>query len=87
MTSSEQKMQEINELTYWQGNSLLITICFGEAKRKVCCQLAVPISLAATLTKEQTDRHAIQLNVHRTITTAEHFLYGWSVCLYVPLYP
>ena len=28
------------------------TICFGEAKRKVCSQQAVPISLAATLTKK-----------------------------------
>ena len=33
------------------------TICFGEAKRKVCSQQAVPISLAATLTKEQMSAH------------------------------
>ena len=28
MTSIVKKMQEINELTYWQVDSLLITICF-----------------------------------------------------------
>lgn len=50
------------------------TIRFKEAKRKVCSQQSIPDSLAFSVTKEQTDWHAIQLNVHCSIGTAKHFV-------------
>lgn len=50
------------------------TIRFKEAKRKVCGQQPIPVSLASSLAKEQTDWHTIQLNVHCTIGTAKYFV-------------
>ena len=50
------------------------TIRFKEAKRKVCGQQPIPVSLASSFAKEQTDWHAIQLDVHCTIGTAKHFV-------------
>lgn len=50
------------------------TIRFKEAKRKVCGQQPIPVSLASSFAKEQTDWHAIQFDVHCTIGTAKHFV-------------
>ena len=47
------------------------TIHFKEAKGRVCSQQAIPISLATTLSKEQTDWDTIQLYVHSAIATAK----------------
>ena len=50
------------------------TIRFREAKRKVCGQQPIPVSLASSFAKEQTDWHTIQLNVDCTIGTAKYFV-------------
>ena len=47
------------------------TICLKKAEEKIGCQQAVPITFATSFAEEQTNRYAIQLNVHRAICAAK----------------
>ena len=47
------------------------TICLKKAEGKIGCQQAVPITFATSFAEEQTNRYAIQLNVHRAICAAK----------------
>ena len=68
---------------FGSSSSGINTIRFKEAKRKVCGQQPIPVSLASSFAKEQTDWHAIQLDVHCTIGTAKHFVV--FACLFLLL--
>ena len=54
-------------------SSVINTIRLKEAKRKVCSKQPMPVSLASSFAKEQTDWHTIQLNVHCAIGTVKQF--------------
>ena len=79
------KMHRLTFAKVQQGLAILVcnfssptfginSIRFKEAKRKVCSQQPIPVSLTSSFAKEQTDWHAIQLNVHCTIGTAKRFV-------------